>query len=127
MGRLSPSKPREASAPIKHAHDESSCSRHLLKKKKETPKRDKTTPGNREWDWLWAPLFFLGRGAAHTKEPARLCAGTMTGTAPARARLEGGSDPTGAVAGSWWRRGVPLTAGGERLGGRPPARAGGPR
>lgn len=116
---------QRAPASIKHAHDESSCSRHLLKRKGNS-KRDKTTPGNSERGGLaMGTPVFLG-GGAHTREPARLCAGTMTGTAPARARLEGGNDPRGA-AGSWHRWGIPLAAGGGRLEGRPPPRGGGPR
>lgn len=52
---------QRAPAPIKHAHDESSCSRHLFKRKG-NPKRDKTTPGNREWGGLamGTPGFFGG-------------------------------------------------------------------
>lgn len=98
---------RGTSRPIKHRRKVRLLQVSLQKNEEKMEKRVKK-PQKRAGRGAEGSSLFLG---GHTKEPARLWAGTMTGTAPARARLEGGGPPGGAT-GCGGCQGAPLVAGG---------------
>lgn len=109
---------QRAPASIKHAHDESSCSRHLLKRK-ENPKRDKTTPGKRERGGLamGTPVFWGGcshQGASSALRRHHDRDGTCS------CQAGGGQRPQG---GGWILAslGDPVSGGGWEVGGPPPS------